>query len=366
MARETFAADLDRPSAKAGLFLTASPGGHFVLEQAGKAAALDQPVLITGETGTGKELVAREIHNNRGALSVIDCTRLSKELADRELFGCVRGAYTGADQSLPGLLQEANGGTAFFDEIGELPLDAQGKLLRVLQEKQIRPVGSHRHYSVQFRIVAATNRDLKQEITAGRFRQDLYYRLNVIRIVVPPLRERPEDIRLLLCHYSSKYGLTVTEGARSFLLAYKWPGNVRELESAFARAAVKARSSVIGIEDLSSTITGRISDARLPALSSGMSSLVQLFSSVEATNTHTNAQIVSEPCAQANVCNFSTKDWKRLQVANALMTHRGNKKQLASDLKVSRTTLGRRLKELDKDERFRNLLDHMVRPGEPG
>ena len=365
MNRVTVAAALDRQNVRDGLFLTASPGGRFVLEQAAKAAALDQPVLITGETGTGKELLARAIHNGRGTLSVIDSTRLNKELADRELFGHVRGAYTGADQSLPGLLQEANGGTAFFDEIGELPLDTQGKLLRVLQEKQIRPVGSHRHYSAEFRVIAATNRDLKREIAAGRFRQDLYYRLNVIRIVVPPLRERPEDIRLLLRHYSSKYGLTVNEGATSFMMAYQWPGNVRELESAFARAAVNARSPVIGVEDLSSTITGRSADLQPPAFSSGMSSLVRLFSSLEATTRRANTEIVSECCAQDNVRSFSTKDWKRLQTANALVTHRGNKKQMASDLKVSRTTLGRRLKELDKDERFRHFLEHVARAGEP-
>jgi two-component system response regulator AtoC len=365
MNRATVSADLEPQHARDALFLTESPAGRFILEQIAKAAAVNQPVLITGETGTGKELLARAIHKNRGTLSIIDCTRLSKELADRELFGHVRGAYTGADQSLPGLLQEANGGTAFFDEIGELPFDIQGKLLRVLQEKEIRPVGSHRQYSAEFRVIAATNRDLKQEIAAGHFRQDLYYRLNVIRIVVPPLRQRPEDIRMLLRHYSSKYHLTVTEEARSFLLAYKWPGNVRELESAFARAAVNARSSVIGVEDLSATITGRSADFQMPAFSSGISSLVRLFSSLEATTTRANSEIVSECCAQDNVRSFSTKDWKRLQTANALVTHRGNRKQMASDLKVSRSTLGRRLKELDKDERFRHFLEHVARSDEP-
>src|SRR5580704_1822194 len=165
-----------------------------------KLAVRRSTVLIQGESGTGKEIVARSIYNaeSRGQFVPIDCASLVGTMMESELFGHVRGAFTGATETKRGLIEQANGGTAFFDEIGELPLELQVKLLRVLQEQELRPVGSLHRVKIDVRIIAATNRDLQKEVSAGRFREDLFHRLNVVRITLPPLRERKEDIPLLL------------------------------------------------------------------------------------------------------------------------------------------------------------------------
>ncbi|HEY3456737.1 MAG TPA: sigma-54 dependent transcriptional regulator, partial [Bryobacteraceae bacterium] len=192
------------------------------------------PVLILGETGTGKEVVARAIHNleGRGPFVVVDCSSLVGPLMESEIFGYAKGAFTGAHIQKLGLLDAANGGTAFFDEIGELPLDLQVKLLRVLQEKEFRPVGGLAQRSSNFRVIAATNRDLLREVEEKRFRQDLYYRLNVMKLRLPPLRERREDIPALITHFLARYGNDhrVSDEVMNMLVAYDWPGNVRELE----------------------------------------------------------------------------------------------------------------------------------------
>src|SRR5690242_339969 len=194
------------------------------------------PVLILGETGTGKEVVARAIHGmeGRGPFVVVDCSSLVGPLMESELFGYSKGAFTGAHTSKLGLLDAADGGTAFFDEIGELPLDLQMKLLRVLQEKEFRAVGALSQRSSSFRVIAATNRDLAAEVDAKRFRQDLYYRLNVMRVRLTPLRERRDDIPALITHFLNRYGAghALTTEAMNALVEYEWPGNVRELEHA--------------------------------------------------------------------------------------------------------------------------------------
>ncbi|MGH9671884.1 MAG: sigma-54 interaction domain-containing protein, partial [Bryobacteraceae bacterium] len=193
------------------------------------------PVLILGETGTGKELVARSMHHARprGPFVTIDCSSLVGPLIESELFGHTRGAFTGAIGSKTGLIEAANGGTAFLDEIGELPLDFQSKLLRVLQEKEFRPVGSLQPRRSDFRIIAATNRDLAKEVERGTFRRDLYYRLNVVTIRLAPLREREEDLPALIDHFLARYGAghVLTQEARDAIMAYDWPGNVREVEN---------------------------------------------------------------------------------------------------------------------------------------
>jgi DNA-binding NtrC family response regulator len=326
----------------------------LVLEKAERAALQDHPVLVTGETGTGKDLIAKAVHNGRGPFIVIDCTRLSKEMADRELFGNVRGAYTGADQSAPGLLSEANGGSAFFDEIGELPLDAQCKLLRALQEKQIRPIGSSKHHPAQFRVIAATNRDLKSEVAAGRFRQDLYFRINVVRIEIPPLRERHEDIQLLLTHYAREYGIAISAKATQRLLCYSWPGNVRELENAIARLAVNSRSCKIEVEDLSATISGRAPGLVAAPLTMATRNLSNTKPSPSENDRDEPGASYRSPAGQATVS--SLDDWKRLAIASALVANGGNRKRTASSLGVSRATLYRHLKALDKNERFFSTL----------
>jgi two-component system response regulator AtoC len=226
-----------------------------------KAAAVDATVLVTGETGTGKELAARAVH----ALSArrerrfvpVNCGALPGDLVESELFGHARGAFTGAAAAKPGLFQEAQGGTIFLDEVGELPLAAQVKLNRVLQEKEIRRVGETQATPVDVRVVAATHRDLREEVRAGRFREDLFYRLNVFAVSLPPLRERPEDVPLLAVHFLEKHARALRRTLRGFapaalarLAAHAWPGNVRELENVVERAVAVAGGELVEPDDL--------------------------------------------------------------------------------------------------------------------
>ena len=216
------------------------------------------PVLISGESGTGKELVARAIHF-RGSMAqtpfvAVDCGSLVPTLMESELFGYEKGAFTGATKSKAGLFQAANGGTIFLDEIGELPLEMQAKLLRVLQEKEVRPVGSNERETVDVRVVAATNRDLEAAYRAGTFRKDLYFRLNVVTVHLPPLRDRRSDIPVLVHHFLDRYAkasqMQVTPAAMKSLLQYDWPGNVRELENCIARAVTLGDGKTIDVADL--------------------------------------------------------------------------------------------------------------------
>jgi DNA-binding NtrC family response regulator len=216
------------------------------------------PVLIAGESGTGKELVARAIHF-RGTMAqtpfvAVDCGSLVPTLMESELFGYEKGAFTGAMKSKAGLFQAANGGTIFLDEIGELPLEMQAKLLRVLQEKEVRPVGSNEKVAVDVRVIAATNRDLEAAYRGGTFRKDLYFRLNVVTVHLPALRERRSDIPMLVHHFLGRYApgtnLQVTPAAMKSLLNYDWPGNVRELENCIARAVTLGDRQVIDVSDL--------------------------------------------------------------------------------------------------------------------
>jgi len=222
------------------------------------------PVLITGESGTGKELVARAIHF-RGPLAempfiAVDCGALVPTLMESELFGHEKGAFTGALRAKPGLFQSANGGSIFLDEIGELPLEMQAKLLRVLQEKELRPVGSNSKVSVSVRVIAATNRDLEASYRAGTFRKDLYFRLNVVTIHLPSLRERRSDIPQLVHCFLDRYApgenIQITSAAMKSFLSYDWPGNVRELENCIARAVALGDHRTIDAADLPPTIRG--------------------------------------------------------------------------------------------------------------
>src|SRR6202167_6279962 len=211
------------------LLVGQSPRIRNVLRMVEKLGRCRWPVLLLGETGTGKEVVARSIHNVQaaGPFVTIDCSSLVGPLMESELFGHVKGAFTGAVTTKTGLIETADGGTAFFDEIGELPLDLQAKLLRVLQEKEFRPVGSLMTRRSDFRIIAASNRDLAKEVERGAFRRDLFFRLNVINIRLAPLRERKEDIPELVNHFLSRVGgsYTVTAEALEVMLSYDLPGN---------------------------------------------------------------------------------------------------------------------------------------------
>ena len=217
------------------------------------------PVLICGESGTGKELVARAIHYRgtfaKRPLVAVDCGALVPTLMESDLFGYAKGAFTGAAKSKVGLFQAADGGTIFLDEIGELPLELQAKLLRVLQEKEVRPVGSNESVRVQVRVVAATNRDLESAIQEGTFRKDLFFRLNVVSITLPPLRERRSDIPMLAQYFLDRMAegenIKFTSAAMKLLMRYDWPGNVRELENCLCRAVTLGDRKVIDESDLS-------------------------------------------------------------------------------------------------------------------
>ena len=229
-----------------------------------KAAQSTHPVLILGESGTGKEMVARSIHFSGPfrdkPFIPVDCGSLVPTLIESELFGYVKGAFTGAVQSRDGLLAIAEGGTVFLDEVGELPVDLQAKLLRAIQEREIRPVGSTRRIAINVRILAATNRDLEQAVAQGTFRRDLYFRLNVLSLRIPPLRERRQDIPLLAAHFlerlsrASGQERSVSDEAMKALLAYDWPGNVRELENCLERACAFTTGPMIQVADLPSSI----------------------------------------------------------------------------------------------------------------
>src|SRR6202165_489162 len=212
-----------------------SPRIRQVLKLIDKLGHCRWPVLLLGETGTGKEVVARSIHNigPAGPFVTIDCSSMVGPLMETELFGHVKGSFTGAVGNKIGLIELADGGTAFFDEIGELPLDLQAKLLRVLQEKDFRPVGALVQRRSDFRVIAATNRDLAKEVEKGAFRRDLFYRLNVVNLRISPVRDRKEDIPALIGHFLNRYGKnhTLLPETLEAMVSYDWPGNVRELEN---------------------------------------------------------------------------------------------------------------------------------------
>ncbi|MDR3153405.1 MAG: sigma-54 dependent transcriptional regulator [Deltaproteobacteria bacterium] len=227
-----------------------------------QAAPSEATVLITGESGTGKEMVASMIQRLSprvgGSFIKINCAALAENLLESELFGHVKGAFTGADSNRDGRLMAANGGTVFLDEVAETSNSFQAKLLRTLQEGEIQPLGSNFVKKVDVRIIAATNKDLEAEVGAGRFREDLYYRLNVIRVNVPPLRERPDDILPLARHFVSQYASKnkknvtgLDQGAQAAVMAHSWPGNIRELQNAMERAVILAKGELVAAADMS-------------------------------------------------------------------------------------------------------------------
>jgi len=239
-----------------------------VLETIARAAPADSPVLLLGESGTGKELLARALHTRSPRFGrpflAVNCAAIPETLLESQLFGHRKGAFTDARESRPGLFQQADGGTVFLDEIGDMPLVLQPKLLRVLQEKEVHPLGAREPVPVDVRIVAATHRDLAALTGTGRFREDLFYRLNVIPVRIPPLRERMDDLLPLLAHLLEKHGrrlerpgCAVSKEALDVLQRYGWPGNVRELENVVERALVLGRDEILGIDDLPEAIFAR-------------------------------------------------------------------------------------------------------------
>ena len=254
--REMLAASLDM-----GGIVSQSPAMRQVMQNVAAIAPSEATVLITGESGTGKELIARAIHNNsqrrKEPFVAVNCAALTESLLESELFGHERGAFTGAEGRRKGRFQSADKGTIFLDEIGEISAAMQSRLLRVLQEREIQPVGSDQTIRIDVRILGATHRNLARDVEQGRFRQDLYYRLNVVTLHLPPLRERPEDIPLLAGHFLKKFAEKNRKQVKSFtpaamhrLNAHPWPGNVRELENAVERAVVLLAGEYVEERDL--------------------------------------------------------------------------------------------------------------------
>ncbi len=288
-----------------------------------KAGQSTHPVLILGESGTGKEMVAKAIHSS-GPLRnkpfiPVDCGSLVPTLIESELFGHTRGAFTGATNSKDGLLAIADGGTVFLDEIGELPVDLQAKLLRAIQEKEIRPVGSVKNIPINVRILGATNRDLEQAVAAGTFRRDLFFRLNVLTLRIPPLRERRQDIPLLVGHFLERIGRdsgmekTISDDALKALMNYEWPGNVRELENSLERACALSSGNEIQIRDLPTHLSSA------------------------------PASLLARPAAGI----VPMAELEKTTILNALAQVNGDKMVAARLLGIGKTTLYRKLKEYE-------------------
>jgi transcriptional regulator with PAS, ATPase and Fis domain len=306
-----------------GDILGATAKMQRIFRLVGKVAPTESTVLILGESGTGKELIARAIHlqskRAQGAFVPVNCAALPENLIESELFGYVRGAFTGATASRRGLIEEADGGTLFLDEIGEMPLATQVKLLRFLENSEVRRLGDNETHIVNVRVLAATNVDLKRLLSDGRFREDLYYRLNVVAIELPSLRERREDIPLLAGYFLDKYarraGRDLTgfaEDAKAALLRYDFPGNVRELENAIQRAVTLAEGKTIARSDLPPAF---LQAATLPPAGSG------------------------EDARDA----WSLEDLEREHIQRVLVRQKGNVTNTARQLGISRTTLWRKM-----------------------
>ncbi|HEY1985795.1 MAG TPA: sigma-54 dependent transcriptional regulator [Terracidiphilus sp.] len=297
-----------------------------------KVAQSSHPVLILGESGTGKELVARTIHsygpNALKPFLPVDCGSLVPTLIESELFGYVKGAFTGANRSKDGLLVSAEGGTVFLDEIGEMSLDLQAKLLRALQEREVRPVGATHRVPIRARIVAATNRDLAAMVEKGSFRKDLFYRLNVVNLRLPTLRDRREDIPLLAAHFLDRISrehhakFTLSDEALRTMMRYDWPGNVRELEHAVERACALSSGPILHLGDLPTQLQQR---------------------GIEAECAAAELEMVEQQAAVAGVTTLA--DLERQAILGAIRTLHGDKLQAARLLGIGKTTLYRKLKE---------------------
>jgi len=311
-----------------------------VFKLIGRVSRSSVTVLITGESGSGKEVVARAIHQYSDRKDkpfvAVNCAALPPNLLEAELFGYERGAFTGAVSGKRGLFEQADGGTIFLDEIGELPLELQAKLLRVLQDKEIRRIGSERSKKVDVRIVAATNKDLAKEVERGNFREDLYFRLNVVKIEVPPLRERREDVLPLAHHFIRKFAREfklpikeLSEDAVAFLMAYPFPGNVRELENMVLRAMILSSTPFITAKDLEPAKGGE----GAPTFEEAIRSFIQRIFTVEQKE-------------ENNLYHLVVKSAERILITEVLKMCNFNQVKAAKILGIHRNTLRRKIKEL--------------------
>jgi DNA-binding NtrC family response regulator len=313
-----------------------------VLRMVEKLGRCRWPVLLLGETGTGKEVVARAIHNVLGErpFVTIDCSSMVGPLMESELFGHVKGSFTGACQSKLGLIETANGGSAFFDEIGELPLDLQAKLLRVLQQKEFRPVGSLTPRRSDFRIIAASNRDLAREVERGAFRRDLYYRLSVVNLRMTPLRDRKEDIPSLIAHFMERYGncQVLSREALDAILSYDWPGNVRELENCVQHMLAMNSGPLLHTAELPSSVQNHIQAKRsqyLAAAAAADAPRIPPQSAFPVPAGEDGRTPVILPLVEL----------EKRAIVQTLQYTRGDRVMAANLLGIGRTTLYRKLKE---------------------
>ena len=343
-----------------------SPSARRLREEIARVAPSEATALITGESGTGKELVAHEIQrlSRRASASyvTVNCAAIPEELIESELFGHERGAFTGALVKRVGRIEQAHGGTLFLDEVSEMPPDLQVKFLRVLEEKRVTPVGGNESREVDFRLVAATNRDLRAEIEAGRFRQDLYYRLSVVTVEIPLLRERKDDIPLLVERFRDLFArehgkpvIGVTPAALAALVGYAWPGNVRELKNVLESAVLFAAGTRIDVSDLPAAVRGRAAaaPAGAPAAAkprSGEWPAVRPapVASAEAAPEALAASSVAAPEEPASVATFVGKTMAEIEreaILTALQVTGGNRRRAAEALGIGLRTLQRKLKE---------------------
>jgi transcriptional regulator with PAS, ATPase and Fis domain len=311
-----------------------------LVEEVHKIRSSDVTVLVTGESGTGKELVARAIHAISSRRSKVflpfNCTAVPKELAESYLFGYKKGAFTGAVSESPGVIRSAAGGTLFLDEIGDLPIDVQPKLLRFLQEGEVQPLGEQRPIQVDVRIIAATNTNLEEMVADGRFREDLYYRLNVIRLRVPPLRERhsevPAIVNYYVNHYSAKFGrrdITITSQAVDLLMVFDWPGNVRQLTNEIQRVVARAEDGTVITPDQLSPDLRR------------MSTPVSVTNAAPKLSAVPGAQVENLTLAEA------MSELERRMIADAMRKHGGNISRVARELGLTRRGLYLKLERYD-------------------
>lgn len=302
-----------------GPLIGESPAFKAIIEQVDRVARTDSTVLLTGESGTGKELLARTMHRESrrsgGPFAPINLAAIPDSLIDSQLFGHTRGAFTGAVNASPGLFISAKEGTLFLDEIGELPPPLQAKLLRVVENREVLPLGSTKTRKTDVRLIASTNRDLTEAIADGSFRADLYYRLAVVAIHMPPLRNRTEDIPALVDHFLERYRKeaqtgpqTVDGAAMRLLLAYRWPGNVRELKNVIERGCVFCNKDVVTVEDLPTTISGQ-----------------------------------TRPAARVSNLKHATRAFERVHIESVLHHVNGDKKAAAESLGIGLSSLYRKL-----------------------
>jgi DNA-binding NtrC family response regulator len=320
-------------------FVGQSPQIWEIRRQIEQIGPTRSPVLLLGESGTGKEVTARALYatNPQGSFVPIDCGSLVGPLMESELFGHVKGAFTGAAEHKRGLIEMANGGTAFFDEIGDLPLELQVKLLRLLQEREFRPVGSLHQQKVSLRVIAATHRDLRKAVDAGTFRQDLYYRLNVITIRLPSLRDRKQDIPALAEGFLRKHGnYEIPAEVMNMLVEHSWPGNVRELQNCIDRLTAMCPGYELCVEDLPSAVQFSQLRARIE---------------LSAMNGFVNGQSI-----------VPLHELEKRAILDAIRFTKGDRATAAVLLGIGRTTLYRKMKEYNLEIEARDRCN--VQPGE--